>query len=103
MLRNAARKLEIAGATSETPMSEVRTEVNEIAPDDGVRRENMRNAVEAALAKHPASLIIILEYEDRVECSAVGTPSALPAVYHAGGDALAAMLRRALDPANRAG
>jgi len=79
------------------------SEVNEQRPNDGARRENMRNAVESALAKLPKNLILIFEYEDRVECSAVGTPSELPAVYSAGGDALAAMLRRALSAVNKAG
>ena len=79
------------------------SEVNEQRPNDGARRENMRNAFESALAKLPKNLILIFEYEDRVECSAVGTPSELPAVYSAGGDALAAMLRRALSAANKAG
>lgn len=87
------KKPETAGATSATSEGG-HVVVSDQAPDDGAKREQMRNLVEQVLAMKPSNLIMIYEYEGKLGVGAVGTPVELPAVYTAGGDGLAAMLRQ---------
>lgn len=74
------------------------TRVYETQTDKAERLKQMRDTFEALMVGEPEAMIIIVETGNKLGMGAMGKPTDLIPLYHAGGGLLAAQLRQVLDP-----